>query len=161
MAIKSEMPSMEFRLFIDTNIFLELEFQDSRWQECKQLLEKVETGEIRASTLDFVVYSSILEIESKEPRDAGPKILTFLTVLASLKGLSILRPTGTEMTDAAKFMKRRKLDYDDSYIVSAMKSDGIKTLVSFDRHFDKQTEIERMEPIQVLQTILSENRNIS
>jgi predicted nucleic acid-binding protein len=61
-----------------------------------------------------------------------------------------------EQTDAARFMKRRRLDYDDSYIVSSMKSDGIKTLVSFDRHFDKQTEIQRLEPIHVLETVLSE-----
>jgi predicted nucleic acid-binding protein len=150
------MSSLLSRLFIDTNIFLELEFQDSRWQECKQLLEKVESGEIKAATSDFIVYSSILEIESKEGSRAQAKIVTFLTVLSSLKGLSILRPAAIEMTDAARFMNRRKLDYDDSYVVSSMKSDDIKTLVSFDRHFDKQTEIQRLEPIHVLETMQSE-----
>jgi predicted nucleic acid-binding protein len=118
-------------------------------------LEKVESGEIRAATSDFVVYSSILEIESKEGSRANAKIMTFIAALSSLKGLSILRPAAVEMTDAARFMKRRKLDYDDSYIVSSMKSDGIKTLVSFDRHFDKQTEIQRVEPFHVLKTMQS------
>jgi predicted nucleic acid-binding protein len=63
---RSKISSLLSRLFINTNIFLELEFQDSRRQECKQLLEKVESGEIRSAASDFVVYSSILEIESEE-----------------------------------------------------------------------------------------------
>jgi len=116
----------------------------------------VETGEIKASTSDFVVYSSILEIGSKERNKTASKIETFLTALSSLKGLSILRPSATEMADAAKLMRIRKLDYDDSYIVSSMKAEGIKTLVSFDRHFDKQDEIKRLEPIQILAAMESE-----
>lgn len=53
-------------------------------------------------------------------------------------------------------MVRRKLNYDDSYVVSSMKTNDIKTLVSFDRHFDKQSEIERLEPIQILDSMESE-----
>jgi predicted nucleic acid-binding protein len=151
---ESKTPSST-HMFIDTNIFLELEFQDLRWKECRDLLKKVETGEIRASTSDFVIYGSILEIESKERSKAESKICTFLRVLSSLRGLSILRPTTEEMADAGRSMKRRKLDYDDSYIVSSMKSNSIKTLISFDRHFDRQNEIKRLEPIQILESMES------
>ena len=144
------------RLFLDTNIFLELEFQDERWLECRDLLKKIESGEIKASTSDFIVYSSILEIESKERGRSEAKIATFLSVLSSLKGLSIFRPTFNAMTDAAPAMKKRRLDFDDSYVVSCMKEEDVKTLVSFDRHFDKQSEVERLEPNQILESMATE-----
>jgi predicted nucleic acid-binding protein len=155
-AAESKVTSSLPRLFIDTNILLELEFQDERWLECRDLLKKIETGEIKASTSDFVVYGSILEIESKERGKSAAKISTFLTALSSLKGLSVFRPTVTEMIDASETMKRRKLDFDDSYIVSSMKAEDVRTLVSFDRHFDKQSEIERLEPNQILESIAPE-----
>ncbi|HKW04224.1 MAG TPA: hypothetical protein VJN71_02885 [Nitrososphaerales archaeon] len=72
-------------------------FQDKRWKECREFLKKVETGEIRASTSDFALYSSIIVIESKAGKRADLKIETFLAVLSSLKGLSILRPTTIDM----------------------------------------------------------------
>lgn len=129
---------------------MELEFKDARWQECRNFLKKVETGEIHAFTSDFVVYSSILEINSKKGKKPESKIETFLNVIASLKGLSILRPSTKDMRDAAETMINRKLDFDDSYIVSSMKANGISTLVSFDAHFDKSDEVKRVEPIELL-----------
>ncbi len=81
----------------------------------------------------------------------------FLIAISSLKGLSVFRPTVSEMADAAKTMKTRRLDFDDSYVVSAMKAEGVKTLVSFDRHFDKQVEVKRLEPNKILERMESLN----
>lgn len=148
-AAKSEAATAEPALFVDTNIFLELQFEDSRWRECLEFLKKVETGEIFAFTSDFVVYSSVLEISSKKPKKKELNIETFLTAISTMQGLSILRPTIDEMSNAVASMAKRKLDFDDSLVVSAMVANNITTLVSFDRHFDGIKEIKRVEPIQV------------
>jgi len=42
--------------------------------------------------------------------------------------------------------KRRKLDFDDSLVVSCMQNNGIKKIVSLDKHFDKVKVIERIKP---------------
>ncbi len=137
--------------FIDTNIFLELEFQDSRWEACRDFMEKVETGDISASTSDFVLYSAILEIESKSgKKESAVKIATFLGAISSLNGLSIIRPTYKEMINAAEKMSERRLDFDDSYVVSSMKAAKIDKLVSFDKHYNKVDEIVRVEPMEIV-----------
>ena len=141
--------------FIDTNIFLELLFQDARWEECRGFLKKVETRELNASTSDFVVYSAVLEIAAKSKRKSEVKVETFLESLASLAGLSLIRPTMKEMKDATEFMGNRKLDFDDSYVVSCMIANKMKSLVSFDRHFDKLNEVKRIEPIEILNVLES------
>ena len=103
-----------------------------------------------ACSSDFVVYSAILEIDAKAGKKSELKIETFLDALLSLKGLSVLRPTIREMKDAAKFMSSRKLDFDDSYIVSTMIANKVRSVVTFDKHFDKLDEVRRKEPIEIL-----------
>ena len=144
--------------FIDTNVFLELEFQDARWEECRGFLKKVETGEVSACSSDFVVYGAILEIEAKTRKRSELKIETFLDALLSLSGLSILRPTIKEMKDAAKFVSSRKLDFDDAYVVSCMTANEITSIVSFDRHFDNLEEVRRLEPIEILRAVESDGK---
>jgi len=147
------LPSSHPLYFIDTNIFLELAFQDARWEECREFLKKVETREVSACSSDFVVYSAILEIEAKVGKKSELKIETFLDALLSLRGLSVIRPTIKEMRDAAKFMSSRKLDFDDSYVVSAMTANKVRSVVSFDKHFDKLDEVHRKEPIEILRAM--------
>jgi predicted nucleic acid-binding protein len=137
--------------FIDTNIFLELEFQDSRWEDCRDFMKKVETGDLTAATSDFVLYSAILEIESKSgKKESEAKIATFLGAISSFSGLSILRPSYKEMINAAEKMSERRLDFDDSYVVSSMIAAKIDRLVSFDKHYNKVDEIARIEPAELL-----------
>jgi len=88
--------------------------------------------------------------------DDGLKIETFLDSFASLRGLSIMRPTIKEMRDAAKFMSSRKLDFNDSYVVSTMTANKVRSVVSFDKHFDKLDEVHRKEPIEILRAVESD-----
>ena len=57
--------------FIDTNIFLELEFEDARWKERRDFLSWIEDGKISDSTSDFVVDGGILQIENKKVQQQG------------------------------------------------------------------------------------------
>lgn len=134
-------------LFVDTNIFLEVEFRDAKWKECFDFLTKVAKGETNALTSDFVVYSSIIQIEVKT--NSSTKIEGFIKSLLMYNGLEIFHPTGKELTDSSAFMKKYKLDFDDALVVVCMIANNIKTLVSFDSDFDKVKEIERIEPRDV------------
>jgi hypothetical protein len=72
----------------------------------------MEAGDIIAATSDFVIYSAILEIESKSgKKESETKIATFLAAISSLAGLSIIRPTHKEMIDVAEKMGERKFEF--------------------------------------------------
>lgn len=135
------------RYFIDTNIFLEVEFKDSKWIECKDLLLKIENSEIEALTSDFIIYSGILEIQSKASSIA--RIRNFITGISKLSGLIIYQAVFNDLLIAANLMEKNNLDFDDALVVASMKANKIKGLISFDRDFDKVKEISRIEPKDV------------
>lgn len=74
----------------------------------------------------------------------------FITSLSEIKDLTILNPDLKTILTSLGFMKRYSLDFDDALVVSSMIANKIKKLVSFDKHFDKVKEIERIEPGHVL-----------
>lgn len=133
--------------FIDTNVFLEVEFKDPRWQESKNFLYKIENGEIEAVISDFIVYSCILEIEAKTK--SAERIRKFIKGLQLISGLSIFHPTYVELLNALNFMKKNDLDFDDALVVSSMIANKIRVLVSFDTDFDRVKEIKRVGPDQI------------
>lgn len=59
--------------------------------------------------------------------------------------LRILRPSFDDFYSAVDMMYSHKLDFDDGLVVACMKNYGIGKLVSFDRHFDRVTGIERIK----------------
>lgn len=134
--------------FVDTNIFLEVEFKDTRWKESYDFLTKVAKGELEAITSDFAIFSIILEIETKVK--SVDRIGKFVKSLAEYLGLSIFYPTENELLAALDFMKKYNLDFDDALVVACMVSNKIKKMVSFDSDFDKVKEIERVEPKDIL-----------
>jgi len=50
------------------------------------------------------------------------------------------------LLQAISFMRIYQLDFDDSVVLSYMKSLKIKKIVSFDKHFDTISQISRIEP---------------
>lgn len=74
----------------------------------------------------------------------------FITSLSEIKDLTILNPDLKTILTSFGFMKRYSLDFDDALVASSMIANKIKKLVSFDKHFDKVKEIERIEPRHVL-----------
>ncbi|MEK6887610.1 MAG: type II toxin-antitoxin system VapC family toxin [Candidatus Aenigmatarchaeota archaeon] len=134
-------------LFIDANIFLEVELEDKRSEECKQLFLRIYKKSIKSITSDFIVYTCLIQLENK----ASVKDMeNFIVFLDNMRGIEVHSPTYKTLYRTFEIMKKYKLDFDDALVVSTMLSLGIKQLVSFDRHFDSVKEIERLEPIQLL-----------
>lgn len=135
-------------LFVDVNIFLEIQLSDERSEECKKFLRKIASEELPAATSDYIVYSCLLQISNK--LNSAERIEKFITSLSEIKDLTILNPDLKTILTSLGFMKRYSLDFDDALVVSSMIANKIKKLVSFDKHFDKVKEIERIEPGHVL-----------
>lgn len=131
-------------MFIDANIFLEVQLEQNRSRECKDFLDKVDEGELQAFTSDFVIDSIVIIMESSNVQTS--KILTFLLAVRGSKGLSIYNHTFNDRILAAGVMLKSNLTFDDSMVTVAMKALKIETVVSFDSHFSGLKGIKRVEP---------------
>jgi len=131
-------------LFVDANIFLEVQLGQSRSKECKDFLEKVDAGDLPIFTSDFVIDSIVIVMESRNIQTG--KILRFLLALRGSKGLSIYNHTFDDRILAANVMLKSNLTFDDSMVTVAMKALKMETIVSFDSHFDGLKGIKRVEP---------------
>lgn len=135
---------MDEEVFIDANIFLEIFLDDSKAEDCKEILRSMRENKKQAVTTDFLIYSCILILYSdlKETKFIRNAII-FLNFYNNLR---IVRPSFDDMYDAAEVMEKNKLDFDDSLVVSCMKNNGINKIVSLDKHFDKVNGVERIKP---------------
>ncbi|MGH9922561.1 MAG: type II toxin-antitoxin system VapC family toxin [Nitrososphaerales archaeon] len=131
-------------MFIDANIFLEVQLGQSRSQECEEFLNKVDTGDLQAFTSDFVIDSIVVTMENRNVQNI--KILRFLLALGGSKGLSIYNHTFTDRILAANTMLKSGLTFDDSMVTVAVKAVKAESVVSFDSHFDDLKGIKRVEP---------------
>jgi predicted nucleic acid-binding protein len=134
-------------LFIDANIFLEIQLADKKKDDCKKFLRRVNSGEFSAITSNFIVYSSLLQIYNNF--NSMERMKKFILSLSGIENLEIFAPNIEIILKALDKMKEYKLDFDDALVVSCMISNKIKKLVSFDKHFDKIKEIERIEPSKI------------
>ncbi|MBI2106568.1 type II toxin-antitoxin system VapC family toxin [Candidatus Woesearchaeota archaeon] len=132
---------MDKVVFIDTNIFLEIFLGDIKSNVCMDYLASLNEQKIDAVTTDFVVYSCILIIQNKTNRlDLINNVIIFFNSYP----LKILRPSLNDLYDSVKMMKNYTLDFDDALVLACMKNNGIKDLVSMDKHFDKIKDISRI-----------------
>ena len=131
-------------VFIDANIFLEVFLEDAHAIHCEELLRQIGHRELSAKTSDFILYTCLLQLQHKAK--SAEALKHFLLFINTLPGLEIIRPSLKEIYEAANITERYKLDFDDSLVVSCMISNNIKTLISFDKDFDKVNVITRTEP---------------
>lgn len=130
--------------FVDSNIFLELMLDDEKSEQCRLFFEKLKNKEIEARTSDFIIYSCLLQIQYKIKSLKHMK--NFILFINEMKGLKIIRPSLEELYNAIVLGERYNLDFDDSLVISVMIKNDIKTILSFDKHFDKVTVVKREEP---------------
>ena len=135
-------------MFIDANIFLEVQLGQHRSQECKDFLNKVDAGDVQAFTSDFIIDSIVVTMENRNVQDM--KILRFLLALRGSRGLSIYNHTLNDRILAANFMLKSNLTFDDSMVAVALKALNTETVVSFDSHFNRIKGIKRLEPKDAL-----------
>ena len=119
------------RLFIDTNIFLEIILEQEKAEDAKALLSKIEEHDFFIS--DFSLHSIGLLLFYRKQQAIFQQFIKDMIVDA---GILITSLSVDNMERIVKTSQEFNLDFDDSYqYVIAEKYDLI--IVSFDSDFDR------------------------
>jgi len=122
------------RLFIDTNIFLEIILAQEKAKDAQALLSKIE--EHYFFTSDFSLHSIGVLFFYRKQQAIFQKFSKDMIIDA---GMSIISLPVDDMERVVTISKECNLDFDDSYqYVVAEKYDLI--LVSFDSDFDRTSK---------------------
>ena len=134
--------------FIDTNIFIRFFTGDDsvKAQACRQLLLRIEAGEERATTSESVIAEVVFVLRSKRHYDIGAsRVRDLFAPLLSLPGLHV--------QDKKRFLRALDLmasqpflDFEDALSAVHMQRLGIDEIYSYDRDFDRVSDIVRVEP---------------
>lgn len=135
---------MDEIVFVDANIFLEIALQDNKSEECKKFIKEILSNKIKAYTSDFIIYTCLIQLQYKLKENIK-RMKEFLIFINSLD-IDIIKPTLNEISKVMGFMEKYKLDFDDGLVISCMVSNNVKTLISFDKDFDKVSLIQRRQP---------------
>lgn len=135
-------------VLLDANIFLEAELAEMHGEACKQLLEKVRDGDIKAAITDFHVDSVVIVMEKYG--SGWSKIGLFLVSLLRYRGLRVYPLSLVSRIKATSFMKDYGLNFDDALAVQALKELSVSTIVSYDDDFNSIEWIKRRTPEDLL-----------
>jgi hypothetical protein len=128
---------------LDSNIWLEVIFEQGRAEEVRQLLEAVPMAQLAIT--EFSIYSVGIALARNGLEE------TFVRFVAdTLEGTALnrIRLDTEELKKIMNVRKRFNLDFDDAYQYVAAEKHNL-TLVSFDADFDR-TERGRKTPADVL-----------
>ncbi|MBI4215038.1 PIN domain-containing protein [archaeon] len=131
-------------MFIDANIFVHTVIHsDRRAALCAKFLEKVESGQITGYTslmvIDEVAWVLMRERTAEVAVQAWNKILR-------MPRLEILPLDEEVAVKSPYFIERYGLEPHDAIHAATCTANGIKNIVSFDKVFDKVSELERKTP---------------
>lgn len=138
-------------IFIDANIFLEIELNQTQAGECKELLTYLETSSPCAWINSVLVFSIVLTIQHKTRNKEKTK--KFIKILNSYPGLSIYSPTLSTIHDGISEQEKNELDFDDGLVIACMKELGIQYIVTFDNHFDSIEGVNKISPSNALMVL--------
>lgn len=144
-------------LFIDANIFLEVQLGQAESSQCKQFLEYLESNENEVWINSFLVFSMLLTIQHKT--EDLEKCEQLLTILNSYKGLNVLNPSFSTIFNAIKFQTQYDLDFDDALVLSCMDHLEISQIVTFDSDFDEIDKIKVLSPKEALKLLQDKDKN--
>lgn len=135
-------------MFLDSNIFLEVELSERHSEECKQLLRMIKDGLVNAAITDFHIDSIVVIMEQYGKRWKDLEI--FLSSLLLYKGLTLFIFGVGSRIQATKIMKEHDLDFDDALLLQGAREMSVDTIVSYDKHLDSIKGIKRLTPEQIL-----------
>ena len=128
---------------LDSNVWLELLFEQERAEDVRRFLETEPMAQLAIS--EFSVYSIGIALSRNGLEDA---FVQFISDTLEGTALGRIRLDTANLKEIMNVRKRFRLDFDDAYqYVAAEKHD--LTLVSFDADFDR-TDRGRRTPADIL-----------
>lgn len=129
-------------MFLDANIFIHAYRNPERkGSACRETLERIKKGE-HAATSPLVIDEVVYVLDEQTGPERALKAAQNILRIDNLRILDINRLT----CEYAIGYMERGLDPHDAFHAALMKQNGIQTICSYDRDFDKIKEIKRKEP---------------
>jgi predicted nucleic acid-binding protein len=139
------------RYFLDTSIPIYAAGRPNEHkQECTQVLEKIEKGELKASIDTEVVQEILSRFHRLEMDEEGLELSQNLLRLG-LRVLPVVRKDIEDTLSLYETYLSKKVPPRDLLHVAVMKNRGLTKVITLDRHFgDVIKEVERVEPMFLL-----------
>jgi predicted nucleic acid-binding protein len=137
------MPSI---CFVDTNIFIRYLTRDDqeKYKDCLYLFQRAERNEIELTTSSEIVSEVVFVLSSKIYKLPRPFIQSALSKLLGLPGFRL--PERSIYLRALSLFATYSIDYEDCMTVARMEQQGIVSIYSYDRDFDRFSYLARQEP---------------
>ncbi|MHA1833492.1 MAG: type II toxin-antitoxin system VapC family toxin [Candidatus Baldrarchaeia archaeon] len=136
------------KYLVDANIFLEVQLGQQKADVCERVLRKFCLGKLKGLLVDFAIDTIVIVMENYGK--GADEIRTFLSSLMGYKGLSLHFSSLLDRIMATDLMRDYGLDFDDALAIQAMRENGIKEVVTYDRDFDKVPFVKRIQPENLL-----------
>jgi predicted nucleic acid-binding protein len=131
------------RLYVDSNVFFYAKIQDRVFGEsCSRVLSKIASKEIDASTSALVALEVANALRryglSKDVADEVRAIFSF--------GIDVYPVESADIREAAEIYSEVKISPYDCAHAAIMKRNGLSTIVSADKEFDRVNWLKRIDP---------------
>jgi predicted nucleic acid-binding protein len=134
--------------FLDTNVFLRFLTNDDpvKADACRRLFRALVADTDEATTCEAVLAEVVHLLASRRvygmPHD---KIGDLLRPLVEARGMRLPHKE-LYLSALDIFATEPRLDFPDALCVAHMRASGTRTIVSYDRDFDRVSGIDRIEP---------------
>lgn len=132
--------------FVDTNIFIRYLTRDDqqKYKDCLHLFQQAERNTMELTTSSEIVSEVVFVLSSKIYRLPRPTIQATLSKLLGLPGFRLAERS--IYLRALSLYVSHPIDYEDCMTVARMEQQGIGTLYSYDRDFERFPHLARTEP---------------
>jgi predicted nucleic acid-binding protein len=133
--------------FVDANVFLRFLTRDDpvKAERVKELLERVERGEVALLTSESVICELVFVLCSPKLYNLNrERVRTLLLPIVSLRGLKL--PNRSVFLRALDLYAGTPMDFVDALAVAHMEALKVTEVYNYDEHFDGVSGIRRIEP---------------
>ena len=133
--------------FLDANIILRYLTRDlpEKAERCLTLFQQADRGEVELITSEAIIAEVVYVLSSPNLYNLSrERIRALLTPILDLKGLKL--SSRQLYHHALELYATYHIDFEDALAVAHMRDQGIEEILSYDQHFDRVEDIERIEP---------------
>ena len=134
--------------FLDADFFLRYLTRDDevKADACFRLFQRLKSGEERATTSEVIIAEVVYVLAARALYNLRPdEISARLRPLLAVRGLRVAHKRSC-LQALDLYATYPFLDFEDALVVAEMERQGIKTVLSYDRDFDRLEQVSREEP---------------
>jgi predicted nucleic acid-binding protein len=134
--------------FLDANIFLRYLTRDDevKADACFRLFQRLKSGQERATTSEVIIAEVVYVLAARALYNLRPdEISARLRPLLAVRGLRIAHKRSC-LQALDLYATYPFLDFEDALAVAEMQRQGLQTILSYDRDFDRLEQVSREEP---------------